>query len=182
MRLTRRKQLIRTLQRAALVLVLLDAVGYFAALRPLERKVTQEHERFTRTRERVRLAQARAARLESFQAAFAVTDDQMSVFLREHLPPRRRSFSHAARLIRRLSEASGLRLGEMAYRLDSGPEEPFQRLGLEMDVEGPFPDLLKFAHALETATDLLVVRDFSFEPLETGTVGLRIKADMYIVP
>jgi Tfp pilus assembly protein PilO len=163
-------------------LVFLDIVLYLAAVRPLEKLVGAEHQRFAATRSRAHEAALRVARLEKYQAALPEADTQIQGFLREHVPPRRRAFSHAARLVRRLTQAAGLQLADVAYRLDSTDEEPFQRLGIELDVEGSFPGLLNFAHALETADELVLVRDFAFEPVEGGTVALRLTADLYLTP
>jgi len=42
--------------------------------------------------------------------------------------------------------------------------------------------VLNFAHALETASDFLLVRSFTFERGESGTVALRLGADLYLKP
>jgi Tfp pilus assembly protein PilO len=87
-----------------------------------------------------------------------------------------------ARLVRRLSEQSNLELSGVSYRLDAGREEPLERLGVELTVEGNFPDLMKFTHALETASDMIVLRDFTFGPGESGRVEMRLTADLYLSP
>jgi hypothetical protein len=109
-------------------------------------------------------------------------EKQLSAFLRNHVPSRRQGFSHAARLMRRLTEQAGLRLSGLGYKLESSENDPLQRLGMEVEVEGPFSSLLNFAHALETAGDFIVVRDFAFEPAEGQVVALRLGADLYLKP
>jgi len=179
---SRRKALIRVVERVALALLLLDVVIYFALVRPLRHLRAAEESRYTAARDRVREARARVVRLEESQVAVPETEEQLNVFLRSHVPPRRQGFSRAARLVRRLTEQSGLHLANIAYKLNSAQDEPLQRLGIEVDVEGPFLNVLNFAHALETASDFLLVRSFTFERGESGTVALRLGADLYLKP
>lgn len=179
---SRRKTLVRIVEGVAVGLVLLDVVLYFALVRPLRSMRTAEEVRYSATREHVQELKVRAARLEKFQTAVPETEDQLSAFIRSHIPPRRQGFSRAARLVRRLTEQAGVELSGVAYKLDSAADDPLERLGIEVEVEGPFPSLLNFSHALETASDFIVVREFAFEPAEGGGVALRLGADLYLTP
>jgi hypothetical protein len=60
--------------------------------------------------------------------------------------------------------------------------EPLERLGIEVDVQGSFPSLLGFAHAVETSSDFLVLRGFSLETGDGETLALRMAADLYVTP
>lgn len=182
MRKSHRKALIRVVEVAALALLLLDVALYFALVRPLANMVVTEQQRRNLSQRRVQEGRKRVARLEKFQVALPGADDQIKAFLHTYVPPRRRGFSRAARLVRQLTQLSGLQLSGVSYRLDSTRSDPLQRLGIEVRVEGPFPGLLNFAHALETASDFIVVRDFSFEPAEGSTITLRLGADLYLTP
>lgn len=177
---SRRKTLIRIVEGVALGLVVLDLVLYFAVVRPLRNLRAAEEARYVTARERIRDLRMRTARLEKFQVALPEAESQLSVFLRSHVPPRRQGFSRAARLVRRLTEQAGLRLSSVAYKLESSENDPLARLGIEVEVEGPFASLLNFSHALETAGDFIVLRDFTFEPTEGQSVALRLGADLYL--
>lgn len=179
---SRRHVLTRIVESAAVGLVVLDVLLYFALVRPLRTLRAAEEARYGVVREQVRDLNLRTARLERFRGALPETEKQLSVFLRNHVPSRRQGFSHAARLMRRLTEQAGLRLAGLGYKLESPENDPLQRLGMEVEVEGPFPSLLDFAHALETAGDFIVVRDFTFEPAEGQVVTLRLGADLYLKP
>jgi Tfp pilus assembly protein PilO len=179
---SRRKTLVRIVEGVAVGLVLLDVVLYFALVRPLRSMRTAEEVRYSATREHVQELKVRAARLEKFQTAVPETEDQLRAFIRSHIPPRRQGFSRAARLVRRLTEQAGVELSGVAYKLDSAADDPLERLGIEVEVEGPFPSLLNFSHALETASDFIVVREFAFEPAEGRGVALRLGADLYLTP
>jgi Tfp pilus assembly protein PilO len=179
---SRRNALIRIVEGVAVGLVVLDAVLYFALVRPLRSLRAGEEARYVTVREQVRDLKLRTARLERFQVALPEAEKQLSAFLRNHVPSRRQGFSHAARLMRRLTEQAGLRLSGLGYKLESSENDPLQRLGMEVEVEGPFSSLLNFAHALETAGDFIVVRDFAFEPAEGQVVALRLGADLYLKP
>jgi hypothetical protein len=179
---SRRHALTRIVESAAVGLVVLDVLLYFALVRPLRTLRAAEEARYGVVREQVRDLNLRTARLERFRGALPETEKQLGVFLRNHVPSRRQGFSHAARLMRRLTEQAGLRLAGLGYKLESPENDPLQRLGMEVEVEGPFPSLLDFAHALETAGDFIVVRDFTFEPAEGQVVTLRLGADLYLKP
>lgn len=51
-----------------------------------------------------------------------------------------------------------------------------------INVEGTFPTLLKFAHGLETASDLILLRSFNMAESDEGTLQLKLIADMYLTP
>lgn len=182
MRKSRRKGLIQVLEKLAVALVLLDIVLYFALVGPIESMRSAEEAQRSAMRNRLRQAKARVARLEEFQAEVPGAGEQLDGFLSEHVPSRRQGFSRAARLVRRLVNESGAYLTSISYNLSEDRDEPLRRLGIEVDVEGPFPSLFDFAHSLETGNELVVVRSFIFEPREGGTMGLRMAADLYLKP
>ncbi len=182
MRRHRRQIVVRVLEVAGGSLLLLDGLLYFAMLRPAQNWVAGEHRRHEGLRRQIREEQVRLDRLEKFQDALPTAGDKLEAFKRRHVPSRRHGFSSAARLVRRVAEQSGTQLGPIAYRLDKDHHDPLERLGVEINVEGSFSNLLKFAHALETASDFIVLREFAIEPLEGGALGLRMVADLYLSP
>jgi Tfp pilus assembly protein PilO len=177
-----RKVLVRIIVRAALVLVALDVMVFLAVWRPVAHLETTAWDRLSDVRRRAQEAQTRVSHLERFRAKLPTAREQLAAFEHDHVPPRRQGFSRVARLVRRLSEQSGLELSGVAYRLEAGGKEPLERLGVELNLEGDFPDLLKFTHALETASDMIVLRDFTFGPGESGRIGMRLTADLYLTP
>lgn len=178
MRQSRRRNVIRIMEGVALGLVLVDLVLWLGLVRLYDRKVRTEQERLEIARRRWQEEKARVAQLEKIQATG--TDAELNDFLHDHMPPRRSSFSRAARLLSRLSQQSGVQLSGVNYRLNSPKEEPFKRLGMDISVHGPFPSLLSFAHGLETASDFVLVRSFSFEPGDGGVLALRLGAELYL--
>jgi Tfp pilus assembly protein PilO len=178
----RRKTIVRIVEGLALGLVLLDVALYFALVRPLRVMRTEEEASYAAARERVRDLKARAARLEKYQTEVPEAEDQLRGFLEGHIPPRRQGFSRAMRMVGELTEKSDLRLANVSYKLESSKDDPFVHLAVQVDVEGPFSNLLGFAHALETSDDLIVLRDFTFEPAEGRGLALRLAADLYLQP
>lgn len=177
-----RKTVVQVTQWVAVALVLLDGILYLALARPLwQLAATGLRERDLMQR-RVRDRQLRIELLKKLQAAVPRAEEEVKVFLREHIPPRRRGFSRAAHLVRSLTEESDVQLSGVSYRLDSSGDTPLERLSFEVTVEGHFPELLKFAHGLETASDFVLIRNFTFQPGEGGNLALRLAADMYLVP
>jgi Tfp pilus assembly protein PilO len=179
---SRRKGLVRILVRAALVLAALDVIVYFALSRPVASLETKAWARLSDVRRRVQEAQVRVSKLEKFRAKLPTSREELAAFEQDHVPTRRQGFSRVARLVRLLTEKSGLQLSGVSYRLDATSKDPLERLGVEINLDGNFPELLKFTHAMETASDMIVIRDFTFGPGESGQVGMRLTADMYLSP
>jgi Tfp pilus assembly protein PilO len=182
MRSGRRKVWVRLLEIAALVLVVANVAAYFAVLRPVEKMRAAEETRFKGTRDRIQELRGRVAQLERYQAAIPATAEELEAFLKAHVPLRRQGFSRAARLVRRHTDEAGVQLTGINYKLETLPGEPLRRLNLEIDVAGPLPALLDFAHSMETANDLVVLRNFTLEAREGRDLGLRLGAELYLQP
>lgn len=178
----RRKTLLGIIEKVAVGLVLLDAVLYFAVVRPLDAAVDRERQSFQSARRSLQADDVRLESLEKAQATLPSTAKEMQDFLKQHVPPRRRGFSRAAGLVRERTQQSGVQLSGVGYRLYLSKKEPLERLGIVVEVEGAFPSLLKFTHAMETSSDLLLVRGFLLQPGQTGTLSLRLAADLYVTP
>jgi len=172
----------RIAETAGLGLVVLDVALYFAVYRPLGSQVASEQQRYAEARQTAREEQVRVDRLKKYQAALPQAGKRLEDFSSNHAPSRRRGFSAAAHLIRRVADAAGVQPPTVAYRLDTKHHDPLERLGLEISAAGRYRDLLKFAHALETANDFILVREFSFAPGDNGALSLRLVADLYLTP
>ena len=182
MRTVRRATLIRVMTRAAVIIILLDALLYFGVVVPLGTSVTKQRQEFAVARRRVMEQQTRVVRFEHRLASMTNVDGQIRTFMEKHVPSRRQGYSRVARLIRVLIKQAGLDLIGITYRMEPDPSEPLQKLGIEVSVEGSFPGILNFAHALETSDDLIVLRDFNFLSGDAGALQLRIGADLYLMP
>ncbi len=182
MRKTRRQTLLRFFEKFGLGIVLFDIVFYFAAYRPVRGLVDSEQERYAAERHAVLRQQAKVARLENFRAALPEADQNVETFVKDHIPPNNSAFSRAAALLDDAAGASGAELSSRRYRLESAGNEPLRGLGLEVNAQGTFPELMKFADALETADDLVLIREFSFVPGDGGNLGLHLLAEMYLTP
>jgi Tfp pilus assembly protein PilO len=180
MRVSQSRVAARILERVAVALVLLVLGMWLVVVHPFEDKLLAEQHTYRAARQQKLAAEARVARLEKIPVTDA--DTELKGFVSEHMPPRRRSFSKAADLVRRLSHESGVQLSGVSYRLDEVKGEPLERLGIEVNVQGPFSNLLGFAHAVETASDFLVLRGFSLETGDGEMLGLRMAADLYVTP
>lgn len=182
MRSTRRKSLIRTAEKVAAALALADVAFYFALVWPLGHRAAEEMQSLDSTRSHIHEMQTRVAQLERVQAALPGATEQLSGFLRKHVPPRRKGYSRALRLVQRLTEQSGVQLSSVAYKPNSTEGEPFERLGIELTVGGQFASILKFVHALETASDFILVRGFTFDQAEAGALQMRLNTELYLTP
>jgi Tfp pilus assembly protein PilO len=169
-------------EAAAIGLVVINLAFYFALVRPLRNVRASVENRYAATRDRVREGRARVARLEKFKAGVPDAEIQLEAFLKDHVAERRQGFSRAARMMRQLSEKSQVRLTGVSYKLSPRGDDPLARLGVEVEVEGAFPNLLNFTHALETSDDFLTLRDFTFEPGESRAVAMHVGADLYLKP
>jgi hypothetical protein len=179
---SRRQTLTRASEIAGASLVLLDLLLYFVMFRPVQAMVSSEQRQFASLRRSIFDGETRIERLTKFQEALPGAGERLSAFERDHTPPRRQAFSQAHKLVQRVTDQAGAQLVSVGYKLDSSASGPLQRLGLVINVEGPFPALLKFAHALETASDFILIRGFTFTPGDGGVLELRLAADLYLTP
>jgi len=181
-RKSRRQNLIRFVKVAGLGLVILDLVIYFAAYRPLENMIAAQQQQYSEARERIREEQARLERLSKFQAALPDAAKHLVDFTKQRTTPRRRGYSTVAHLVRQQADAAGVQPPSIVFRLDSIHHDPLARLGLDISTEGPFSNVMKFAHALETSSDFLLIRGFSLATTDSGALSLRLVADFYMTP
>lgn len=182
MKKNRRKIIVRFLERAALGLIVADVAIFFAVLRPLRSHIASEENSYHYSLRQILQRQKRLDRLQKLQASFPTADQQLQRFLSNHVPPRRHAFSDAARMIRELTNQSGVQLDSVSYKLISEKKEPLERLRIDVTVEGPYVNLMKFAHTLESAPQLVLLRDFTFATAEGGNVSLRLGADLFLTP
>ncbi len=178
----RRKRLSRVVEAVASALVFVDVALLIVPVLWLGGRVQDERARTNELARQVLNDQQRLTRLIKLKEAQPETQSQLDFFLREHVPQRRQGYSRAARLVRQLAEHSGLEVAGINYKMDAPPEGSLDRLAMTINVQGPFAGLLNFAHALETASDFIVVRDFSIQNVEGKTLALRLSADLYLTP
>ena len=182
MRREHRKKIIRLFETAALMVVAIDLAFYFLVVRPQRAKALQAEDSYHQESQRLQLQKANVARLEKVQAALPAAHDKLKDYLKDHVPSRDRAFSDALHLVSVLTQKSGVQLDNLSYKLNSEKGEPFDQLGLDVSVEGPFANLLNFAHSLETTDDLILVRNFSFSAGQGSTVNLRVGGVLYLTP
>jgi Tfp pilus assembly protein PilO len=182
MKRNRRKKVIRFFEAAAIGAVLLDLAVYLLAVRPVQREIVREENSYHQASLQFQQRQVQVARFEKFQKALPSADEKLKNFIHDHVPSRRTVFSDAARLVRVLTQKNGVKLDNVSYKLSSEKGEPLDQLGLDVTVEGSFPNLLKFSHSLETTDDLILVRNFSFAAGQAGSVSLRVGGILYITP
>lgn len=179
----RRKIWIKAAVKVALILVVLDLIAYLAVYRSVNGMLSREQQRFTAQRIQWRRQQAASLRVERRAEALPAAERQVSTFVEAHVPRRREGYSRAAVLVENLTRRSGVELAGIAYKKDDDRSSvPFRRLTLSVYVQGPFNNLLNFGHGLETASDFIVVRSFKFESSGEGMLGLRLSADLYLMP
>jgi hypothetical protein len=187
-RRSRRQLVNRIFETIGLGLVMVDLLVYFGAYRPLRNLKAGEQQEFSRVRQRVRDQQVRVEQMQKFEAALPEAGKLLEDFITDRVPPRRHGYSTADHLIQKVADASGVKTASVGFRLDTTHNDPLQRLSLDIIAQGPYPGLVKFAHALETAEDFIVIRDFTFAPAESGagtgpgTINLRLGADLYLTP
>jgi Tfp pilus assembly protein PilO len=182
MKRKRHKAFIRLLQRAAVGMVVLDVVVYFAAVRALRARRAQAESSYHRVMEESQQRQERVARLAKFQEQLPQSDEQLKTFLSDHVPTRRHAFSEAIRMIRVITTQSKVQLDNVSYKLTPEKDEPLERLRVDVAVEGPFMNLLQFAHTLESAPQLILLKDFTFSTSQGSIVSLKVGAELYLTP
>ena len=180
MRSRQRKTLILALEILAVLLIVVDMGIWIGVARPYEDNLQTEKILLRNAAYQKAQAEVRVARLEKFQGGDA--DVALAGFLEQHMPARRSSFSKAAGLVRKLTEESGVQLSGVSYRLTRGKNEPLARLAVDVNVHGPFNNLMDFAHALETTREFVLLRGFTLEGGDGGSLALRTSAELYVTP
>jgi len=182
-RKSRRQIVNRFFEATGMGLVALDLLVFFAVYRPLGDRKAEVESRFHELQQAKRDQQIRVDVLKKYEAALPQAGKGLEDFTTKRAPSRREGFSTAAHLIHKVADASGVKVSTLAYRLDKEQKDPLERLQLEINVQGPYTGLLKFSHALETANEFMLVRDFTLTPGgENGALGLRLGADLYLTP
>jgi hypothetical protein len=179
---SRHQTVTRIFQITGVSLVLLDVLLYFLMYRSTQALAFTEQEQFASLRRRNLEAEIRIERLKKFLAALPEAGERLSAFEQEHTPPRRQGYSKASELVRRVAEQSGTQLVSVAFKLDSKTPGALQSLGAVINVEGSFAGLLRFAHGLETASDLILTRSFSIVMGDNQTLEMRLAIDLFLMP
>ncbi len=182
MRKSRRQIVNRIVEAAGIGLVALDIVVFFAVYRPLGKRLEAEERRHAELRQTVRNQKVRVDLLKKYEAALPQAGKGLGDFMSNRIPARREAFSTAAHLIHKAADAAGVRISGSAYRLNVEHKDPLEQLEITMNAQGSYTGLLKFSHALETASDFLLVREFTLAPGDKGDLGLRLSVDLYLTP
>ena len=183
MRKSRRQVVNRLFEAAGIGLVALDLVAFFAVYRPLGNKIDAQERRHTELRQTVRNQQIRVDVLKKYEEALPQAGKGLEDFAAHRAPSRREGFSTAAHLIYKAADAAGVKVSTLAFRLDTQHADPLEPLDVEINVQGPYPGLLKFSHALETANDFMLVREFTMTAGdENDALALRLGAELYLTP
>jgi len=182
-RKSRRQIVNRIMEAAGLTLVAADLVFFFAVYRPLGEKLAAETRRHEVLRQTIRSQQARVEVLSKYAAAFPEVGKSLEDFTKHRAPTRREAYSTAERLIHKVADSSGVRLTTVGFRLERQQKDPLEKLGLEINAQGPYEGLVKFSHSLETANEFILVRDFTIAPGgDNGALALRLVAELYLTP
>jgi hypothetical protein len=177
-----RKTVTPVFEIAALALVLLDiGLGFSAAW--FGRRLDAEKELLASTVRQVAEEKSRVSRLEKFQAVLPGAATQVKQFTSDHIPPRQEVYLKAAHLVRLLADKSDVHLTGVGPKLEPTHDDVFfQRLGLEVTADGAFENLVRFGYGLETGSDFMVLRNFTFTSGEHGKLSLHVLADLYMTP
>jgi Tfp pilus assembly protein PilO len=181
-RKSKRQIIRRIVEGLAVGLVALNILTLYVVYRPLGDRVNAEARHYTELRQSVRNMESRVDRLGKFQEALPQSEKELQEFATNRVPSRRQAYSVAAHLVHRVADAAGVKLMSTVYRLDSDQHDPLERLSLGINAAGSYSGLVKFSHALETANDFLLVREFSLVPGDNGALSLRLDADLFITP
>lgn len=182
MRAQKRLSILRIAERAALVVAACDLLIFFLVARPVQARLDGAQDSYSRLRREIGERESSVARLQHLRDSLPQVEADLQGFLKDHVPARRWCFSTADKLVRNLTEQTHVQLSSVAPRLVATKEEPLNHLSLAITVDGTFADILKFTHAVETESDLLLIRNFSFTAEEGNTISLKLGTDLYLTP
>jgi hypothetical protein len=172
----------RALEIAALSLVLLNGVGYFAVLRPLESHVEVERNRRTWLRLDLVKEQRRVSILQQYVSELPAADAQVGQFVGKHITPRQRAFSTADTLVAKLSQKTGIELTGVSYKPETTNKNPLQWIRIDLEAEGAFNNLMDFLQQLQADDDFALIRSFGLDAKDKGKLSLHLGADLYLTP
>jgi Tfp pilus assembly protein PilO len=182
-RKSRRQIVNRIIEVLGAGFVALAFVAFFGVYRPLAIRLDSQAHRRAELRQSIRNLQVRVQVLKKYEAAQPDVAKGLDDFTSHRVPSRRECYSTADHLLNKVADASGVKLAALAYKLEPKRKDPLERLQIEINAQGPYAGLIKFAHTLETADDFMLVRDFQFTPGENfGPVSLKLDADLYLMP
>ncbi|PYV17653.1 MAG: hypothetical protein DMG21_07780 [Acidobacteria bacterium] len=176
------RKVARWFEWVALALLAMDGALYVALVGPVGRLAASEERRRVEIRERIQMEKEVVARLERFKNAAPKTSEELASFTEEHISPRREAYYRAARLVRELTDRSGVELTGISYRSDPWRGEPLRRLSLEIRVTGPFDGLLKFTHDLDDSKQFVVLENCNLQERGGEGLAMNLSAGMYLEP
>jgi hypothetical protein len=182
LRRSRHQTVTRVFQIAGVSLLLLDVLLYYVAYLPIQSRLSSELQQFASLRQHILEGETRIERLRKYKEGLPETGKMLASLEEDHTLHRRQAYSQAFKLLRLVAEQSGAQLGKVDFKRNDKASGPLLPLGALINVEGSFPALLKFAHGLETASDLLVIRSFSMAEGEDTPLQLRLAVDLYFTP
>ncbi len=182
MRTQKRQSILRIAERAALAVAVCDLLLYVFAARPVRARLEGAQQSYSRLRLEMAQQESRVARFEHLKASLPKGKIDLQAFLTDHVPARRWCFSTADQLVRKLTEKAHVQLSSVGPRLVTSKKEPLDHLSLVIAVDGTFSDIVNFTHAVETANDLLLIRNFSFSANQGNTLSLKLGTDLYLTP
>lgn len=177
---SKRKTLIRAAETIALTIFAVDVLAYGVLVFGLGRRINAAYNLRNEAVAKHQKSAKRVTRLKQFQASLPEATKELEKFKEDRVPTRRQGFSRAARAIREIAQKNGVDVSAVSYKLGADHKEPLERLGISINAEGLYPSLVQFARSLETASDFIVVRDFSFQQGEGGALAVRMSADLYL--
>ncbi len=174
-------------------LVLADVLVYVALDRPVAQMVESARQSLSGDPLAWQAEKRALARVEQRAAKLPETRKEVRAFLLKYVPSQREGYSRASTLVERAAQEAGVQLTTVSYKPDTSmTPEPLDRLTMGVRVEGSFAGLMSFSHALETASDLIVVRSFKFQSSSdegsgdpskgSGALALQLTADLYLLP
>jgi len=179
---SQRKQWTRGFGLAALSLLLVNWVGYFVVLRPLENRVEAVRSRRIWLQLDLAKERKRVSTLQQYVSELPAADAQVGQFVEKHIPPRQRAFSTADTLVAKLSQKSGIDLTGVAYKPETTHKNPLQWIRIDLDAEGGFNNLMDFLQQLQSGDDFALIRSFGLEVKDKGKLSLHLGADLYLTP
>lgn len=163
--------------------MILDLAAFFAIYRPLAVKLDSQAHHRAELRQSVRNLEVRVDVLKKYEAALPEVGKELDDFTSHRIPSRREGYSTADHLLHKVADACGVKLATVGFKLEPQHKDPLEHLELEINAQGPYAGLVKFAHTLETADEFMLVREFQFLPGENNEpLSLKLGADLYLTP
>jgi Tfp pilus assembly protein PilO len=168
---------------AIIALVVIDCVLLALVIHPPIRSLTQRETDLSRRLAEYDTTLARVRQMRELRTKLQAAIHQDELFADAHFLQRQKAFSAIVSDLEKLASQNHVKSASIAYQVKEDPKQPaFTDLAVNMNVEGAYPDLVRFINKIEQSDLFWIIGDISVSNAQgRGGLRLNIQMDTYVV-